>query len=190
MPWLAGQARIVTPIAAMAIGLVTVFDSLTNRMDAADATFNTAVLVMAVTVAAGRFHDLSSDTGPTPPLGWSLLLTSTALVVVAIWGARYAISPALRWAQAVTGLASVLVVLSAFAGLWARRPSVGRLPANTPRSVDENRVCAGVSPVFSSTDLRNRRQDRGQMGSGYTDQEGRDTGKTRPSSRIHCTDSA
>ncbi|WFE19564.1 hypothetical protein O7621_16630 [Solwaraspora sp. WMMD937] len=117
VPWLAGQARVVTPIAAMAIGLVTVFDSLTNRMGAADATFNTAVLVMAVTVAAGRFHDLSPDTGPTPPPEWSLLLTGTALVVIAIWGARYAVSPAIRWTQALTGLAGALAGLGAFAGL-------------------------------------------------------------------------
>lgn len=117
LPWLTGQARIVTPIAATAIGLVTVFDSLTNRMDASDAIFNTAVLVMAVTVAAGRLQDLSPDTSPTPPLGWGFLLGGTALLVFAVWGARYAISPALRRTQALTGLAGVLAGLSAFAGL-------------------------------------------------------------------------
>ncbi|MFV2013439.1 MULTISPECIES: hypothetical protein [unclassified Micromonospora] len=116
LPWLTSQARIVTTVAATAIGVVTVFDSLTNRLDAADATFNTVVLVMAVTVAAGRLHDLSPDTGPMP-LGWGFLLGGTALVVFAIWGARYAISPTTRWTQAFTGLAGVLAGLIAFAGL-------------------------------------------------------------------------
>ncbi|ROO59117.1 hypothetical protein EDC02_0904 [Micromonospora sp. Llam0] len=116
LPWLTGQARIVTPVAAMVIALVTVFDSLTNPMDASDVAFNTAVLVMAVTVAAGRLHDLSPDTSPTP-LGWGFLLGGTALVVFAIWGTQYDVSPAIRRTQALTGLAGVLAGLIAFAGL-------------------------------------------------------------------------
>lgn len=116
LPWLTGHARIVTPIAAMAIGLVTVYDSIISRLDAADATFNTAVLVMAVTVAAGRLNDLSPDTGPTP-LGWGFLLGGTALLVFATWGTKYAASPAIRRTQALTGLAGVLAGLIVFAGL-------------------------------------------------------------------------
>ncbi|MEX5635103.1 hypothetical protein [Parafrankia sp. FMc2] len=83
VPWLTGHAQVLTPIAATATVLAVVYDSVTNRLDTADVAFNTTVLVMAVAVAAGRFHDLASGTAPTLT-GQGPLLGGAALLVLTI----------------------------------------------------------------------------------------------------------
>lgn len=58
VPWWTGHARALTPLSALLVAGLSVYDSVTNPMTNRDRLYLVAIMLMSLTVAIGRFLSL------------------------------------------------------------------------------------------------------------------------------------